>query len=121
MKLRLHKNSIRLRLSQPEVEKIGQGKTIKETLEIGWAGENNFSYSLMPLENCEGIAAAFEQNNLKIYLPKNQGAEWATSDHVGMSQVPENGVAILIEIDFQCLHKRAGEDESQNFPNPLAD
>lgn len=119
MKLRIHKNSIRLRLSQPEVEKIGQGRSIMETLETGW--DNNFSYMLWPMENCQDVAAEFEQNILKIYLPMNQAYEWANTEKVSISQTSYNGVIILIEKDFQCLHKRAGEDESNNFPNPLAD
>lgn len=120
MKLRIHKNSIRLRLSQPEVEKIGQGNTIMETLETGLGRENNFSYMLWPMENCQDLGAAFEQNILKIYLPMHQAKEWANTEKVSISRTG-NGVTILIEKDFQCLHKRAGEDESQNFPHPLND
>lgn len=121
MKLRIHNNSIRLRLSQPEVEKIAGGQFIMETLETGGGRENNFSYSLMPLENCPEIGAEFEQNNLKIYLPQDQADEWANSDQVSLKQVSHTGLIVLIEKDFQCLHKRPGEDESKNFPHPLAD
>lgn len=118
MKLRIHNNSIRLRLSQPEVGKIAGGQFIMETLETVGSRENNFSYSLMPLENCSEIGAEFEQNNLKIYLPQNQADEWANSDQVSLEQVSRTGLIILIEKDFQCLHKRPGEDESKDFPHP---
>ena len=46
--------------------------------------------------------------------------EWANSDRVSLVNKSENGISVLIEKDFQCLHKRPDEDESQNFPNPLA-
>lgn len=121
MKLRIHKNSIRLRLSQPEVDQIGQGQNITESLEMGLGCEKHFSYCLMPMENCPGIGAEFEQNTLKIYLPKNQAAAWANSDGVGITHLTGNRITILIEKEFQCLHKRPGEDESQNFSHPLAD
>lgn len=121
MKLRIHKNSIRLRLSQPEVDKIGQGQDITENLETGLGWENDFSYCLRPIEFSGDIGVEFEQNTLKIYLPMQQAVTWATTDEIGISHVTGNRIAILIEKDFQCLHKRAGEDESQNFPHPLAD
>jgi hypothetical protein len=121
MKLRIHKNSIRLRLSQPEVDKIGKGQGITETLETGLGWKNDFSYCLMPMEYYQDIGAEFEQNTLKIYLSKNQAEAWAYSDSVGITHVTGDRITILIEKDFQCLHKRPGEDESQNFSHPLAD
>lgn len=121
MKLRLHKNSIRLRLSQPEVEKIGKGLALMETLETSLDGISNFSYCLQPMAYCEEIGAEFEQNILKISLPMDQAEAWAKTDNVGITHVTNNRVTILIEKDFQCLHQRPGEDESQNFSHPLAD
>lgn len=120
MKLRIHKNSIRLRLSQTEVGKIAEGQAIVERLELGGAAENSFSYSLTPLAGCDKILAEFRQNNLKIAFPEPQAKEWANSEQVGVSELSGNGLAILIEKDFQCLHKRPDEDETDNFRNPLA-
>lgn len=121
MKLRIHKNSIRLRLSQTEVEKIAEGQAITERLEIGGAAEDTFSYSLAPMDRCDKISAEFAQNKLQIVFPKPQAEEWANSETVGVTELAGNGLSILIEKDFQCLHKRPGEDESDNFHNPLAD
>ena len=121
MKLRIHKNSIRLRLSQTEVDKVAKGQAILETLETGGGDrESNFSYSLIPSDGNEQISAEFKQNNLKIVFPKNQAEEWANTDKVAVSQLSDKGVTILIEKDFQCLHKRPNEDETDNFRNPLA-
>ena len=121
MKLRIHKNSIRLRLSQPEVDKVGRGQDITETLETGLGWENDFSYCLRLIASSGDIGVEFEQNTLKIYLPRQQAVTWATTGEIGISHVTANRITILIEKDFQCLHKRAGEDESLNFPHPLAD
>lgn len=120
MKLRVHNNSIRLRLSQPEVERIAHGQPIVEMLDMGLGQQNNFSYSLVPIEGAVEILADFIQNNLEIVFPKHQAAEWANTERVGVSKQLNNGLTILIEKDFQCLHKRPGEDETQNFPNPLS-
>lgn len=120
MKLRIHKNSIRLRLSQIEVDEIGKGKAISEQLEMGDHPAPNFSYSLTPITQNSGIAARFSQGKLIITLPITIAEEWANSDLVSITNQLPNGTTILIEKDFQCLHKRPDEDESQNFPNPLA-
>jgi len=45
MKLRMHNNSIRLRLSMAEVEEIAKGNPVQETLEFDGDGSNNFVYS----------------------------------------------------------------------------
>ncbi len=120
MKLRIHKNSIRLRLSQPEVEMIADGQSIVEVLEIGANRHDHFSYSLVSVEEAVEIIAEYAGNNLRISFPKQLAESWANSDTVGASRQMEDGPFILIEKDFQCLHKRPGEDESDNFRNPLA-
>ena len=120
MKLRIHKNSIRLRLSQQEVDKVGQGIPIIEIIEMGMGKENNFGYSLIPLDHIDEISAQYVQNNLKISFPIHKAKEWANSEMVSVSNGSDNNLPILIEKDFQCLHKRPGEDESDNFPNPVA-
>lgn len=120
MKLRIHKNSIRLRLSQIEVDEIAKGNSIDEILEIGDSKESQFSYSLVPLEHITIISAEFEQGRLIITFPKGKAEEWANTGMVSLSNGLENKLSILIEKDFQCLHKRPDEDESHNFPNPLA-
>ena len=120
MKLRIHKNSIRLRLSQQEVDKIGQGSPIIEMIEMGMGKENNFGYTLSPLDHIDEISAQYVQNILKISFPGHLAKEWASSEMVSVSNGADNNLSILIEKDFQCLHQRPDEDESDNFPNPDA-
>lgn len=120
MKLRIHKNSIRLRLSQQEVDIIGQGSPIIEMVEMGMGKENNFGYSLIPLDHIDQISAQYVQNILKVSFPSRKAKEWADTEMVSISNNAENNLSILIEKDFQCLHERPGEDESGNFPNPDA-
>lgn len=120
MKLRIHKNSIRLRLSQIEVDEIAKGNPIHEMVEVGENKENHFGYSLIPLEHIEEISAEYVLNKLDVTFPKKQAQEWASTEMVSVSNGPDIKLNILIEKDFQCLHKRPEEDESQNFPNPMA-
>ena len=120
MKLRIHKNSIRLRLSQLEVDQIAKGNPIYETVGINGDQENNFGYSLIPSEHVSEISAEYSKNKLQITFSKVQAVEWATTARVSLSNDPDSRIAVLIEKDFQCLHQRPDEDESDNFPNPDA-
>ncbi len=114
MKLRIKGNSVRLRLSQSEVELVALGAEVKEYVHFA---ENQFGYALRQ-EAIDSIEARYENNSMLIVLPYVQGKKWAKSDEVGISaRVGE--LQILIEKDFQCLVSR-GEEDKDAFPNPLA-
>lgn len=123
MKLRINNNSIRLRLTQPEVETIGNGMAVEESLFLHKAPEENFRYRLEPCDQSATITAAYSAHQLLIKVPKSEAESWATTEQVGLKHIQDEGAesasVILIEKDFQCLHKRPGEDESNNFPHPL--
>lgn len=124
MKLRIHNNCIRLRLSQTEVDQLAQGKSVREKLNFPLENSNNFFYGLVPNPAIDVVSATFTNNEILIQLPTSELIEWAKSDRVGINKsikTPvEGNLTIDIEKDFQCLHKRPGEDESDNFPHPAA-
>ena len=118
MKLRILNNYIRLRLSQSEVESLEKekrawGKTVFTNV--------NFHYSLEIRETEEDISADFENNHLKVLVSSNLASSWIHSEKVSMENKNQQELRILVEKDFKCLHKRPGEDETDNFPNPLAE
>lgn len=118
MKLRILSNSLRLRLSQTEIE------TLKSERQV-W-GKTNFSnsefiYSLIINDSEEDVSAEFENGHLKVKLAKTIAADWIESEQVDIRNIDDSSIKILIEKDFQCLKKRQGEDESDSFPNPLAE
>lgn len=120
MKLRIKGSTIRLRLSQPEVNKVIAGRSVQETVYFGH--ENIFKYSLTP-DVCEEICADYGNNTIKISVPKEQIRQWGENHkEVSMDNTVhfEEGtfLYILIEKDFKCLTDREGEDESQLFDNP---
>lgn len=122
MKLRINDNAIRLRLTQSEVEQIGKGIPICQTLNLKTNREVNFGYNLIPLAKTQVINARYASNKLIITIPASLAKTWANTDKVTLKHVQDentkNESLILIEKDFQCLHKRPDEDESDNFPNP---
>ncbi|MCC7309095.1 MAG: hypothetical protein IT173_16145 [Acidobacteria bacterium] len=118
MKLRIKGNSVRLRLTRPEVERVGRGEMVEERVEFG-AGMRTFTYAVEPSSAAESVAATYDGDRLAVILPNRLGADWAATDLVGI----ENGdgsPAVLVEKDFACTTSRPEEDEREMFPNPAA-
>ena len=114
MKLRIRGNSIRMRLTRSEVERVGRGEPVEETVDLF---PMPFKYSLSSRETIK-IEAVFEGGNLAVIVPEHQAAEWASSDAVGMETEDGAEVKLLIEKDFACVKPRAGEDETDMFDHP---
>jgi hypothetical protein len=113
MKLRIRGNSIRLRLTRGEVDRVGAGETVEEIVDLHPVP---LAYSLVVREAVK-IEAIFDGGSLAVVVPEHEVAEWANGDEVGM-EAESGGVRILIEKDFACVQPRTGEDESDMFEHP---
>lgn len=114
MKIRIKGDTIRLRLSQGEVDTIGKFQTVSEKTHFA---DNVFTYSLSVSADSEHITAKYHNNEIEVFIPKKLASTWTTSDLVGLQSEENQTPSILIEKDFQCLTER-GEDESDLFANP---
>lgn len=123
MKLRIRDNSVRLRLTQTEVETVNNDGLVKGRVQL--AGSNTFVYVLESSPATVKPEAHVSNNVLTVRIPHMEIKEWAESEKVSISseQNLDDGeqLRILVEKDFSCLAPRAGEDESDMFPNPDVD
>ncbi len=123
MKLRIRGNSIRLRLTKSDIAQFAAGGKIEEIVEFGIAMPS-LSYRLEKNGEADTVSASFEDNCLKISVPKTAAEEWVNSERVGIESaqpISDNNVLrILVEKDFACLDKRAGDEDSDTFTNPNA-
>lgn len=129
LKLRIRGNSIRLRLTQPEVQEIGQLRQVRETTCLGLGQAGAFCYTLCSHEDTnsshEGtgeVSVSWENGSLVVSVPQALAQHWASTDLVAMNAVlrrDDQVLQVLIEKDFKCLTPRPDEDESDTFPNPL--
>lgn len=122
MKIRIQGNSIRLRLSQSEVQVFADTGRVADRIQFGPAPEESLVY-VLERANVRQLGASYATNQVKIFVPAEAGSEWAATGQVGMEGEMNLGggggtLSILVEKDFKCLTDRAGEDESDNFPNP---
>ena len=122
MKLRVLDNSIRLRLTQSEVQTVSAEGLVRGR--VRFAGSNTFDYILESSPATVRPEAHISNNVLTVRVPKMDVAQWADSDRISIEaeQVLDDGehLRILVEKDFHCLSPRDGEDESDMYPHPGA-
>jgi hypothetical protein len=115
MKLRLHSNSVRLRLSRGEVDALGESGRVEEC--IAFAPDRAFSYSIECAEIPEP-SAALENGAIRVKLPRTDVKQWIATDQTGI-EATQGPLRLIIEKDFKCIH-RDGPEDADSFPNPLA-
>lgn len=121
LKLRIQDNSVRLRLTRGEVERMRQEGRVSAI--TAFPGGVRLEYAL---EASEGAGARFAAGRLAISVPRTSVEQWAGSEEQvsieGTQPLDDGGqLAILVEKDFRCLTPREGENESDMFPHPLQD
>lgn len=123
MKLRINTNSIRFRLSREDMDCLNKLKVVTISIPLGPQSDHIFSYSIIQTKN-EKLDLSYVNNHLRLFIPQTLAEEWIHTEKVGFSENfkinKDCELFILVEKDFQCLKPREFEDESQNFPNPLA-
>lgn len=122
MKLRIKDNSIRLRLSQTEVETLHTLGQLTATIQFSRHPLTELHYRIRRDDNISEIRTTYQESYVTVGIPAFQLKEWTTTDLVSMehfqSLSPTEDLRILIEKDFKCLQVRPHEDESDMFPHP---
>ena len=120
MKLRVLDNSVRLRLTQTEVDDVASNGLVRGR--VHFAGSNTFDYVLESSPATVKPEAHLSNNVLTVRIPEMDIRNWANSERVSIdsTQILDSGdkLRILVEKDFKCLSPREGEDESDMFPHP---
>lgn len=114
MKLRIRGDTLRLRLTRPEVEALRERGKVEDG--TSFPGGARFRYAL---ELGLSTTASFDATGIVVQLARAEGEAWCSSDVVGIT-AEVGPVQLLIEKDFACLKPRPGEDPSEMYPHPKA-
>ncbi len=121
MKLRILDNSIRLRLTQPEVAAFGEQGRVEARTRFR-PGEY-MTYALEASGVVDHLAAHYEGERITILVPSAWVSGWVGTNQVGLEGEQriegDEVMAILIEKDFKCLHGAEDRIDADAFPNPL--
>ena len=122
MKLRIRGNSLRLRLTQSEVMRIGRGEAVEDS--VTFTPSQSLRYAIQPSREVQKISSRLEGSLISVLIPRDEALDWSRSDETALMAdqaiYGEVSLKLLIEKDFACLKPRQNEseDESDLFPNP---
>ncbi len=123
MKLRLRKNSIRLRLLRGEVQELATNGSLEESISFGLTDSERLTYKLQLNSEANEISANFVGQTITVSVPTKPALDWAESEKIGLSfaqKLSENSdetLQILIEKDFVCLDRKNDPDNADAFPH----
>ncbi|MGX1753168.1 DUF7009 family protein [Sphingobacterium sp.] len=112
MKIRIKDNSVRIRLTQSEVNALYQDGNISSRTEFL---EQAFVYAVERADVPE-LSVEFVENKITLKIPANLLEQMYSTDVVGFEGLTGK-VKLLLEKDFVCLDNTM-EDQSDNYPNP---
>jgi hypothetical protein len=122
MKLRIKGNSVRLRLDRRDLAELLEAGRVEDSLRFGPGC--TFTYSIVTGSvQHDRPRIDYVAGNLVITINPDDVQAWHASDRVGFEhQQPVEGgvVRVIVEKDFACLDRPAGEepDDAWAFPNP---
>ena len=117
MKLRIQGNLLRLRLTQNEVGCLLDHGLVESAIRFPTGRE--LYYSVASLPYAAEVSVDYEGDSIFVVLPTAVVTQWAGNSQVSIEGPRNSGVEILIEKDFQCLHKPS-ERDPEAYPHPLA-
>jgi hypothetical protein len=121
VKLRIQRNSLRLRVSQSELARFVECGFLEET--IYFCAESGFTYALVRDDSRRSVGVESSAMSVIVTLPEAEVRTWSQTEQVGIAGEVDFGprgiLAVLVEKDFACLD-RSGEENADTFPNPLA-
>jgi len=115
VKLRIQGSSLRLRLTQKEVAQLRNQGGVESFIQFA---RRTLVYLLEGSFHATAVTATFDGQTIRVLVPLQVLAEWIESDQVRIEGQSQAGVQLLIEKDFQCLHK-SGEQDPDAYPHPL--
>jgi hypothetical protein len=120
MKLRIHGNSLRLRVARSEVERLMRAGRIEEAICFGSAEDAKLIYALECVAGQKQISVRWRPQEVTVMLPPEEARAWSEGDAVGLyanCNVGGTKLAIQVEKDFACLDG-SDADTKDRFANP---
>jgi len=120
MKLRIKGNSLRLRVSPSEMERLLQTGRIEETIHFAPQEDAKLTYALEHTVTEQEISVRFRPQEVTVVLSTDGAHKWAEGEQVGMCgtiDVGHDQLALLVEKDFACLDGKDADNED-TFANP---
>ena len=121
MKLRIKGNSLRLRVSRSEVQRLVEVGRVEETIHLGRDHAARLTYALEHADIPQEITVRYKAQEVIVVISSESARRWADSpEEVGLygrHDVYNGELTVSVEKDFACLDGTIAENED-TFPNP---
>ncbi|MGB0063927.1 MAG: hypothetical protein WBP85_05725 [Terracidiphilus sp.] len=121
MKLRIQGNSVRLRVSRSELERLLRGERVEDAIQFSAAPESRLSYGLQAASQAKPVEVEWKPRGATVLVAQERMKRWGSESEVGIYESvdlgPAGALAVTIEKDFACLD-RSHADDSDSFANP---
>lgn len=115
MKLRIRGDTLRLRLTKPEVARLAEVGLVEDA--TAFPGGKKLVYALELAG--DAVSASFADGRILIRVPPEAGRAWSASDEVGVASAAGVTPSVLVEKDWSCVKPRSDEDPAEMYPHPL--
>jgi hypothetical protein len=115
MKIRFKSNSLRYRLTRTDVAQLTTTGYIDDKVNFG---DHSLIYSIKRIDHGQ-LSATFKNNIITLFMPDSMTKELLNTNRIGF-EINNGPLHLLVEKDFTCLDN-VTEDQSDNYPNPLAE
>ena len=113
MKIRIKGNSLRYRLTRPDIAALAKDGYLEERIDFGF---ESLIYAIK-IRETQNLTAKYNDHAITLSMSPTMIAELVETEKVGFEQKGEP-LYLLVEKDFTCLDQ-VEEDQSDNYPNPL--
>ena len=117
MKMRIQGNAIRFRLNRREVEQFSTEGRVEGS--IRFPDGSALVYALEQDAAASDLEATYHDGAILVRAPRSLATAWVETDEVGMRK-SGGPLEIIVEKDFQCLHKGEAGKDPDAYPNPAA-
>jgi hypothetical protein len=123
MKLRIKGNSLRLRVSRSEVERLLRRERLEDTIQFAPQADAKLTYALEQASSASLPTVRYTEGEITVVIPADLAENWCTTEMVGIAESVNLGafgsLELVIEKDFACLD-RSEEENQDTFANPHA-
>jgi hypothetical protein len=120
MKLRIRKNSLRLRVSPSELARLIETGRIEETIHFTAESGARLTYALEHAEAQAELSVRYRPQEVTVVVSTGEARKWAEGEQVGIyGDVGAEGcrLVLAVEKDFACLDG-SDRDNQDRFANP---
>ena len=99
MKLRIEKSSVKVRLSEAEIDLFVSNGALTETVKV--TENNQFQYTIRVDSNGDKCGVLFESSGVTLTIPETRVEKWSNSSQIGIKEtiVTDNGGEIVLTLE----------------------